>query len=918
MGNSVQLPQTDTDSAPQEGTPAADSRRFSLVRQKVMLPDPVDGFVERPELVSLSDPSQRRLTVLQAPGGFGKTTLLAAACRRVRNRHGVAAWLTVDEEDDAVALATYLLFAFAEAGLEILESRVTSHDFEHGDYRVNLLMHSIEVRGFPCVLVLDDVDRLKSPESRAIINRLLHRGPSNLHLALAFRVAPTGIDVATPILEGRGVTISVEDLRFGRPEIARFFDTRLSRRELAELHEVSRGWPIALRIHRNMESPASAPASVHDLAANWIEARLWRGLSTEDQDFVLDIGLFEWIEAELVDEVLSVGSVRRIRSIPALSGLLHSVGGASDAMYLHPLIRQHCADRRFRETPDRYRSIHRAIADALARRDQVIPAMRHAAEAGDSRRVGEILEEAGGSRFWLRRGMTLMLAADELLTPAILAEFPRLGLLRCMALVVAGRFSDADAVYSDLQDRTDGFSRDRQGGNDLELRIDVLTYRYLLTTCGCRRFTPADLAGWSIADNALVANSEDPLVPPMARFAMGAVENVRANFDESLRLTNHARVDLVRKSRYVTMYADFRLGVIGMATGRVADSVKAYARVHRVAKSDFIQDAGPSVIAEVLSLELDLERNRTGSLARRSHKAPELLARCGAWQDVYVAAAEAAAELAVRDGGPIAALDELDETIRFAARTERITLLRCLLALRISLYVADGRTEEGRRNWVRAEFAQTPGEIVDLESQTWREMEAIACAGLRLLVAESRFAPARELAAAVFAVCAESGLKRTLMRARVLAMVLEREAGDMAAAAGHMIEYLKLYSETDYSRPLLNERETGLAVLGSCGEGDLEERLRIPFASLTNLLQDAPPERNIDDVPNLTRREHEILQRLERWRDKEIATALDLSEDGVRYHVKKIFKKLGVRSRFEATHRARSLGILPGSNGDMS
>ena len=133
-----------------------------------------------------------------------------------------------------------------------------------------------------------------------------------------------------------------------------------------------------------------------------------------------------------------------------------------------------------------------------------------------------------------------------------------------------------------------------------------------------------------------------------------------------------------------------------------------------------------------------------------------------------------------------------------------------------------------------------------------------------------------------------------------------------------MIEYLKLYSETDYSRPLLNERETGLAVLGSCGEGDLEERLRIPFASLTNLLQDAPPERNIDDVPNLTRREHEILQRLERWRDKEIATALDLSEDGVRYHVKKIFKKLGVRSRFEATHRARSLGILPGSNGDMS
>ena len=879
-----------------------------------MLPDPVDGVVERADLVARGDPSQRRLTVIQAPGGFGKTTLLAVACRRVRNRRGVAAWLTIDEEDDAEALATYLLFAFSVAGLEILESRVTSHDFEHGDYRVNLLMHSIEVRGFPCVLALDDVDRLRSPESRAIINRLLHRGPANLHLALTFRELPPGIDVATPILDGRGVTISIEDLRFTKPEVARFFDTRLSRRELAELHEISRGWPIALRIHRNMQSGGSAAGSLQDLAANWIEARLWRGLSLEDQDFVLDIGLFEWIEAELVDEVLSAGSARRIRSIPALSGLLHSVGGASDAMYLHPLIRQHCAGRRFRETPERYRAVHGAIADALARRGEPIAAMRHAAEAGDPHRVGEILEEAGGSRFWLRSGLTRMLAANELLTPGILAGFPRLGLLRCMALVVAGQFGEANTEYDKLSIRTGGFTRDREGGDDQELRFDDLIYRYLLLTCGCRRFTLADVAAWRPTTKGLV----DPLVPSLAQFAIGEAETARGNFDRAMRLTNRARADLVRKAQYLTMYADFRLGVIGMAEGRVADAAKAYARVHRVAKNDFLEDACASVLAEVLSLELNLERNRTGSLARRSHKTPAFLAKCGAWLDVYMAAAEAAAELAVRDGGPNAALDELDLTIRFAAQTERITLLRGLLALRVSLLVADGRTADARRYWERAEFSQGAGEIVDLESQTWREMEAIASARLRLLVAESQFAAARELVAALLAVCAEKGLKRTLMRARVLAMVLEHRAGDVAAAAGHLVAYLELYAGTDYSRPLVKERETSLAVLGSVDDGALDTRLRNQIAVLTDLLQDAPPERDTDHIPTLTARESEILQRLERWRDKEIGAALDLSEDGVRYHVKKIFKKLGVCSRFEATHRARSLGILPASNGDMS
>ncbi|MCY3620809.1 MAG: hypothetical protein OXH68_03750 [Gammaproteobacteria bacterium] len=290
-----------------------------LLRQKVMLPDPVEGFVERTALGARCDPLRWRMTAINAPGGFGKTTLLAEACRRSRKLGTVVAWLTVDEEDGPATLATYLAFAFSEAGLDILDPRAVSRDFEGRDYRINLLLNSIDAHGADCVLALDDVHRLRDPESLEIVNRLLQHAPANLHLALAFRYIPDGLDVATPVFSGRGMTIATDELRFQKPEIARFFATTLSRSELARLTESSQGWPIALCIHRNVGEQTAPDVLAHDIASNWIETRLWTGLSDDDQDFILDIGLFEWINADLVDDVLGVGSVRRIGSIPALS-----------------------------------------------------------------------------------------------------------------------------------------------------------------------------------------------------------------------------------------------------------------------------------------------------------------------------------------------------------------------------------------------------------------------------------------------------------------------------------------------------------------------------------------------------------------------------------------------------------------------
>ena len=874
-----------------------------------MLPKPVDGYVGRASLAMRCDPTRRRLTAIHAPGGFGKTTLLGEACRRIRQRGDLVAWLTMDPEDDPKTLAAYLSLAFSEAGLDIRGARATSRDFEHGDYRINLLIHSIEAHRSPCVLALDDVHRLRDPESRGLINCLLRSGPPNLHVALAFREWPAGLEVAMPLLEGRGDTITVEQLRFQKPEIARFFDTRLSPRELNELTLASWGWPIALCMHRN--AGKRHDAAMPELAANWIEASLCRGLSRDDRDFVLDVGLFEWIDADVIGEVLSAGAMRRIRTMPALRGLLQSVGATANVVRLHPLVRQCCAEIRSRETPERYRAIHAAIARTIARSGKVVAALRHALEADDPRLIGEIAEEAGGFRIWLLEGLARLKSVEGMLTDRVVDLFPRLGLLRCIALVVAGKLDATRDAYAELHARTDGFSRDRDGGSDADLGVDDVAYRYLMASCGCRPITDPEMTAIRSSVREFAGNRDlDPFVQGGAKHAFGEIELARANLDAARDWLCRARAELVRESRYMTMHVDWRLGMLAMLAGRPADAAQAYARAQRTAKGGFLREAGPTVITDVLATELDLERGRAGSPRRRSHTSPELLAESGAWLDVYAAAAETAIHFASEEGGPANALRKLDIMIEFADRTERTTLTRCLVAFRVSLLVARGGIDEARDLWAGAGLPERAEAIVDLDNQTWREMEAVACARLRLLTALSEFDAARETADALLAVCAERGLKRTWMRGLALAMVIGHRAGNPVEARARLVDYLELFADTDYAIPLVSERETGLAILNGLYATGIAARLHREAAALSVVLQDRPGGDRAA-VPTLTVRELEVLQRLERWPDKEIGAALDLSVGGVRYHVNNLFRKLGVRSRFDAIRRARALGILP-------
>ena len=900
------------------GTGGNDGRAARwLLRQKMSVPDRVAGYFDRAGLVDRAMPTRRRLTVLVAPGGFGKTTLLAECCRRAREDGIPVAWVSVDEQDEPAVLDTYIACACrsavgALADVDELGISVMGQAGGETGGRSGLALGEIEHRDGPFVLVFDELERLGSPGAAALLEFLLRRGPPNLHLAFSGRELPAGVNVAGAVLDGQAEILSADDLRFTGVEAAGFFDGKLSGQRLDAVMSESSGWPFALRLARNEleRGGCDDPRSLRKLAENWVESRLFAGLGAEDREFLLDIGLFEWMDGALLDEVLERSdSMRRIDTMPVLAGLLEPVrDGANELWRLHPLVREHCVRRRYRETPQRFRAVHRRIAAALGRRGQTVDAMRHALEAGEPALAGDLLEDAGGARLFHREGVAQLQAAHRLLTEDAVAERPRLALVRCMSSVLSGRMDEARQRYRSLAGTLESLTA---GGDDesVDLAAENCVVFGTIALYGSERLD-STLVARHLADLERLVDSPrlDLLTRGSLEYSLCVAGNMTGRFGDALERAARARL-CFGQSHYMSMYLDMQEGQAAMAQGRVQDAATLYRRAERVARERYVLDADPAAVCTALIQELSLECGRVAP-GTEPDRIPEALTRGNTPFQAYAAASGANLEARLRHEGVEAALKGAGEMLDYVRRARLPALVRYVSALRVSLLTTAGRIADAERAWKAADLPQQAADCLDLSGQTWREMEALCSARLRLAIGGGRFEEARGFADELREAAAARGLKRTLMRAFALSAVLERRAGDESAAGAHVEAYLRAYAETAYAGPLVRERADCAGLVAACLEsapggavGDAARSLLVAMESADD------PRQQI-----LSRRERLVLQRLEGRRDKQIAVELGLTAHGVRYHLRKLFAKLGARNRAEALRRAREMGLIPGDS----
>jgi LuxR family maltose regulon positive regulatory protein len=385
-----------------EPAPTADR----LVRAKLHLPEPHQELIDRTDLVDrLVDASGKRLVMIAAPAGYGKSTLIAQWRVALRERRAFA-FVTLDHrDDDPGSLWTAILLALGDACPDLATDdlltlvRIPLLDGPLVDTAVvPALLDRLNHLAEPVVLVLDDFHSISERACHEQIALFLRHLPSTCQLVVATRGCPP-IGVARLRAAGDVVELGMSDLRFSATELGPFV-RRIAARELADsdlaaIEERTEGWPAGAYLTalsmRGRDDPSQL---IHDLTArdryilDYLSEEVLAGLPDEIRQFLMRTSVLGRFTAALCDAVAETSNAAQLLdTIKRTNLFLISLDDDRCWFRYHHLFGLALRAQLTREDRDVEGSLH-AIASAwLERAGLIDDAIEHAFAGGVTGRV---------------------------------------------------------------------------------------------------------------------------------------------------------------------------------------------------------------------------------------------------------------------------------------------------------------------------------------------------------------------------------------------------------------------------------------------------------------------------------------------------------------------------------------------------
>ncbi|MGI9264413.1 MAG: LuxR family transcriptional regulator, partial [Gammaproteobacteria bacterium] len=348
--------------------------------------------------------NQKSVIVVEAPAGFGKTSLLTQWRREALQNGAIAAWLSLDSNDEGGRLLQGLAISMGMASgrKEIFGDQLYSPT-QGEDELGGLTGWLVEIANLAVetVLMLDDCHTLPQSTLDNALNYLLQNAPPNLTVILASR-RPIAVELSDLLAHGRYAHIDAEALRFMQRESIALLDGRFGPRidndSSVRLHELTEGWPLGLQLAvatiERSEDLHSAIAGFSVQSGDiqqYFVACLVDGLAPELTEFLLEVSIVDSLNPELCVAITeredSAALLARLRDETPI--FLQAAG--SDWLRFHPLALEFLTDR-FEELPEAKRKdLHIRAAQWLEDHELCEEAARQALRAGQQERAAELM-----------------------------------------------------------------------------------------------------------------------------------------------------------------------------------------------------------------------------------------------------------------------------------------------------------------------------------------------------------------------------------------------------------------------------------------------------------------------------------------------------------------------------------------------
>ena len=436
-----------------------------LLRAKLYVPRGRADAVPRPRLYERLDEGVRReLTVVSAPAGFGKTTLLADWSQRCELP---VAWVSLDErDDDPVRFLLYVIAAietihedFGRSTRAFLGSLQSREELE--PVLTALSNEILELPG-DFVLVLDDYHSVRSEAIHGALAFLLDHWPPPMHLVIAGRTSPP---LPLPRLRARGrlTELGVPDLRFSLEEatdfLGRTMGLNLTAKRVAALEEGTEGWIAGLQLaahalkdreakFRSMEPIAGGARYVFDYLAEEVLSR-----QPEDvREFLLKTSIVETLSGPLCEALTDTSDGQEMLEWLEKNNLfLVPLDDEGRYYRYHHLFAAFLRERLGRIHPEEIPELHRRAGLWEEADGCLSGAIEHALVAEDFGRAADLIEEETGVRRTYVDASLLLrwlgTLPDDLVRPR-----PQLSLLYAWALAHSGELEDAERRLWDTEE----------------------------------------------------------------------------------------------------------------------------------------------------------------------------------------------------------------------------------------------------------------------------------------------------------------------------------------------------------------------------------------------------------------------------------------------------------------------------------
>ncbi|MBL7065917.1 MAG: tetratricopeptide repeat protein [Anaerolineae bacterium] len=939
-----------------------------LLKTKLYIPPVRPEVVPRPRLIERLNARllhKRNLTLISAPAGFGKTTLLSEWVSHLETRflgknlvsgpRPPVAWVSLDEGDnDPIRFWAYFVAALRTLALSQVEgieahigegvlSAFQAPQLPPIEAVLTTLINEIAAvpqgdhEGHLYVLILDDYHLITAQPIHDALTFLLNHLPGNMHLVIATRADPP---LPLARLRGRGqlTELRLTDLRFTPDEAAAFLNQvmglGLAADDVAALASRTEGWIAGLQMAAvSMQGQDDVTGFIQAFTGSdryildYLVEEVLQRQPDSVQTFLLQTAILDRLTGPLCDAVLRISESANQRLVDSPTRFLADSLTRSFAdsqvmleylernnLFVVPLdnerrwYRYHrlFADllrQRLQQTqPDLVPTLHRRASEWFEQNGLMAQAIEHTLSAENLGRAGGLIEQAAEATL-MRSEIATLLRWVDALPDELVRDRPQLCVYHAWALLFGGH--PLDAVEARLRD---------------------------------------------VEDDA-------GLSPGKAAALRALVALFQSQIPRAAELSRRALEQLPEDDVFLRGFATLLLGISHMVDG---DMVAARQSLEEIARRS--QEAGNVMLAVMVMCSLAELHKRQGQLdkaaamyqqalelavdgqGRRLPIAGEALMGLGElereWNDLEAAVRYLTAGIEFTGKwGEIGAIDgyislahvrqaqgDADSAQELLRKAWQLALQfdatemddDLVAAHQARLWVAQGNLEAARR-WaeereltVDASLAELEERVSSVSFRSHRRRTAEYLTLVRVLIAQKRCDEALALLEPLLAIAERWGLNERVIKVQILKALACHAQGDIAQALAALERALSLAEPAGYVRVFVDEGEPMARLLYRAAARGIAPEYAGRLLAAFPALEPAAQEPQADMVEPLSERELEVLRLIaEGLSNQEIARRLFLSLSTVKWHTSNIYGKLGVKNRTQSVAKARSLDILP-------